>query len=126
MAKKILVVDDERDYVGLLTEILTAHGYEVRGAYNGRQAIDMVNDYFPDLIILDIKMPELNGLEAAKFFSSDERYRDIPFLMLTASDDFDDIKMGMSLGAVSHLVKPFKQEVMLALVDGLLSKKSTG
>ena len=123
MAQKILVVDDEHDYVALLSEILTSHGYEVRAAYDGQQAIDMVTKEKPDLIILDIKMPKLNGLEVGKFLGGDMRYEDIPFLMLTASNDFDDMKVGLKLGAISYLVKPFKQKVLLSLVDGLINKK---
>jgi len=125
MAKKILIVDDERDYVALLGEILTTHGYEVSLAYDGQQAIDMVSKDKPDLIILDIKMPRLNGWEVSKFLSNDTRYNNIPFLMLTACNDVDDIKSGMRLGAISYIAKPFKQEVLLALVDGLMNKKSS-
>ena len=120
MAKKILVVDDERDYVELLRNILTEHGFEVSSAYDGQEAIDAVGKVKPDLIILDIKMPRMNGYEVCKALGEHQQYRHIPFLMLTACGEFDDIKFGMELGPISYIVKPFKQEVLLALVQGLI------
>jgi len=123
MAKRILVVDDERDYVELLKNILVEHGYEVSAAYDGKEVMDKLKVEIPDLIILDIKMPGLDGYQVSKLLADDARYKDIPFLMLTACGDFDDIKSGMKSGAASYLVKPFKQEVLLALVQGLMDQK---
>jgi len=122
MKKKILVVDDEKDYVELIKNILTAHGYEVNIAYNGEEAMDAVNKEKPDLIILDIKMPKMNGYQVCELLGKDLRYRDIPFLMLTACGDAEEIKAGMKLGAVSYLVKPFKQTILLGLVQGLVDQ----
>jgi len=123
MAKKILIVDDERDYVELLSNILAIHGYEISVAYDGQEAMDALNNEIPDLIILDIKMPRLNGYEVCKLLANNARYKNIPFLILTACGEFDNVKLGIATAAVSYIVKPFKQEVLLGLVHGLIEQK---
>ena len=125
MKRKILVVDDEHEYVALLSDILTTHGYGVISAYDGQQALEIISKDKPDLIILDVKMPNMNGWEVGKIINSDTRYSHIPFLMLTACGEFDDIKKGMELGAVSYISKPFKRDTLLALVEGLISKATS-
>jgi DNA-binding response OmpR family regulator len=126
MAKKILVVDDEPGFVELLTGILAAKGYAVSGAYSGRQAITRVNQEMPDLIILDIKMPHMSGYDVCQILRAKERFNDIPIIMLTALVELDNVKTGMSLGAVSYISKPFEQNTLLTMIHGLIGPGSPG
>lgn len=120
MAKKILVVDDEPGFVELLAGILAAKGYSVSSASDGRQAITWVNQDMPDLIILDIKMPHMSGYDVCRILRDNKRFRDIPVIMLTAMAELDNVKTGMSLGAVSYISKPFEQNTLLAMIQGLI------
>lgn len=120
MPGKILVVDDEPGFVELLTELLTTSGYSVTSAGNGRQAIACVNNDLPDLMILDIKMPTMDGYEVCRLLRDDKRFMKIPVIMLTAMDELEDIKKGMSLGAVSYISKPFERNMLLAMIQGLV------
>jgi DNA-binding response OmpR family regulator len=120
MAKKILVVDDEPGFLELLTGILTDRGYAVSGAADGRQAITKVNQDIPDLIILDIKMPHMSGYDVCRILRDIGRYKDIPIIMLTAMTELDNVKTGMSLGAVSYISKPFEQNTLLAIINGII------
>ncbi|MGA2533086.1 MAG: response regulator [Candidatus Aminicenantales bacterium] len=120
MTKKILVVDDESDTVELLQARLEKNGYGVIVAYDGQEALDKTYQENPDLIILDIMLPKVDGYNVCKTLRSDEKYKAIPIVMLTARTLTQDIKMGMDLGAVSYVQKPFKPEVLLGIIQGLL------
>ncbi len=120
MAKKILVVDDAPGFVELLTDVLKAKEYDVVSASDGREAVNKAGKEIPDLIILDIKMPKMSGYEVCKILRDDTRYKDIPIIMLTALSDLEDVKTGMSLGAVSYISKPFEQNTLLTMIHGLI------
>ena len=120
MAKKILVIDDEPGFLELLTGILTDKGYAVSSAADGRQAITRVNQDIPDLMILDIKMPHMSGYDVCRILRGIERFKDIPIIMLTALTELDNVKTGMSLGAVSYISKPFAQNTLLTMIHGLI------
>jgi len=126
MAKKILVVDDEPGFVELLTGILAAKGYAVSSASDGRQAITMVNKDMPGLIILDIKMPHMSGYDVCRILRDNRSFKDIPIIMLTAMAELDNVKTGMSLGAVSYISKPFEQNTLLAMIHGLIGPGGEG
>jgi two-component system alkaline phosphatase synthesis response regulator PhoP len=118
--KKILVVDDEPNIVKTVESRLKASGYDVVAAYDGEECLDKVHQEKPDLIILDLMLPKLNGHEIHKKLKADNEYKDIPVVMLTASAELNDIKTGMETGADGYITKPFKAEVLLGIIQGLL------
>ena len=122
MAKKILVVDDEPLIVKLLQARLEKNGYSVVVAQDGQEALDKTYQENPDLIILDIMLPHIDGYYVCKVLRSDDKYKAIPIIMLTGRTLAQDIKMGMDLGAVSYVQKPFKPNVLLGIIEGLIKK----
>lgn len=120
MAKKILVVDDEPHVVKLLKARLEKNGYSVIVAHEGQEALDKTYQENPDLIILDIMLPYIDGYNVCKILRSDEKYKVIPIIMLTGRTLARDIKAGMDLGAVSYVQKPFNANVLLGLIHGLI------
>lgn len=116
--KKILVVDDEPNIVKLLESILKDEGYEVVIAFDGEEALNKVKETTPDLIILDITLPKVDGYGVCNILQADEKYKDIPIVFLTARGQVMDIKTGMELGAVSYISKPFNVKVLLGIIKG--------
>jgi len=112
----ILVVDDTAENLRLLASMLGAQGYEVRPVTNGRQALQAVERDPPDLILLDINMPEMNGYEVCKELKSRERSRDVPVIFLTALTDVTDKVRAFEVGGVDYVTKPFQVEEVLARV----------
>nr|HPM43716.1 response regulator [Candidatus Omnitrophota bacterium] len=108
MAKKILVVDDESGMTATLKEIFQSRGYHVSVANDGEEAISKMRSTSPDLVILDIVMPKMSGLEVARILRSDKSFREIPIVMLTARTDIEDTKEGLALGAAAYVAKPFR------------------
>lgn len=125
MARKILVVDDEPDIVHTSKSRLEDIGYQVVTAANGLEALDKVRSEKPNLIILDIRMPLLDGFEMFNRLREDKEHKDIPVIMVTASKDSESMKKGMDLGAVTYLTKPFNMDVLLGLVNTLLSGQTS-
>jgi len=123
MAKKILVVDDEPSIVSLLKARLEASQYEVITAKDGQEALEKTGQEKPDLIILDIMLPKIDGYMVASMLKSDENTRDIPIVMLTARNLAQDIKAGMESGAVSYVQKPFNSDVLLGMIPTLINQK---
>jgi len=117
MAKTILVVDDERHIVRLVQVNLERAGYEVATAYDGVEAIEAVQSELPDMIIMDVMMPRMDGFEALKELRANEQTKDIPVIMLTAKAQDADIFKGWSSGVDSYLTKPFNPRELLAFVD---------
>ncbi|MBP7056013.1 MAG: response regulator [Candidatus Omnitrophica bacterium] len=120
MAKKILVVDDESDMTATLKDIFQSRGYQVFVANDGEEAISKMRSMSPDLVILDIVMPKMSGLEVAKTLRSDKSFREIPIIMLTARTDIEDTKEGLALGAAAYVAKPFQTATLLGIVGGLI------
>lgn len=106
MYKKILVVDDEEYLVILLKDNLEFEGFTVMEAYNGEEALDKTYERQPDLIILDIGMPKLDGWEVCRRLKSDSRTRNIPIVILSALTQNEDIEKGKRLGAIRYFKKP--------------------
>jgi signal transduction histidine kinase len=104
---KILVVDDDADTVELLTKRLRAEGYHTSEAYDGEQALQQVEEYQPDLIILDIKMPKVDGYEVCRRLKRSEDTRLIPIVMLTVKSKIPDKVKGLDIGADDYIPKPF-------------------
>ena len=104
---RILAVDDEYINTQVIKSLLREE-YDVLTALNGQDAIDQVKRYMPDLILLDVMMPDINGFEVCKIIKADELYADIPIIFLTALDTHDGQLEGLELGAIDYLTKPIK------------------
>lgn len=113
----ILIVDDEPASRTLLTAMLTDAGYQVRAADGGELALATIADTRPNLILLDIRMPGMDGFEVCRRFKSRPDTRDIPLMFITASGDLDERVEGLRLGAVDFVTKPFQREELLARVQ---------
>ena len=119
MPQTVLIVDDEKRLVSLVESYLTQEGYRVATAFNGKQALEVAAKEKPDLIILDIMMPEMNGYE---FLRAHRAERDTPIIMLTAKVEDDDKIIGLELGADDYVVKPFKPRELMARVRNVLRR----
>lgn len=117
MAKRILVVDDERHIVRLVQVNLERAGYEVAVAYDGIQALEAMAQETPDMVILDVMMPRMDGFEVLKKLQANPDTRDIPIIMLTAKAQDADIFKGWSSGVSSYLTKPFNPRELLTFVE---------
>jgi two-component sensor histidine kinase len=124
MKANILIVDDMPDNLRLLDEMLAEQGFTVRAALNGPRALSTVQITPPDLILLDIKMPEMDGFEVCERLKADERTRDIPVIFISALQDVADKVKGFSLGAVDYITKPFQAEEVLARVHTHLALRN--
>lgn len=122
--KRILVVDDERDLVELISLNLQRNGYEVLHAHDGRMGLEIARKHLPDLVMLDLMMPGLTGQEVATRLKGDPQTASIPVIMLTARGEETDIIVGLSLGADDYVTKPFSMKVLLARVATVLRRKS--
>ncbi|TLS39145.1 response regulator transcription factor [Pseudalkalibacillus caeni] len=120
MSQKILVVDDELSIVTLLQFNLEKAGYEVVTAMDGREALEVAEKESPDLIVLDLMLPELDGLEVCKEMR--QRHIHTPILMLTAKDDEFDKVLGLELGADDYMTKPFSPREVVARVKAHLRR----
>ena len=121
---KILVVDDNVDNVELLTKRLRAMGYRTCEAYDGEQALARVETEDPDLIILDVMMPKIDGYEVCRRLKASDRTRMIPVLMLTAKREVPDKIRGLDIGADDYITKPFNPQELMARVRSLLARKN--
>lgn len=126
MAKKILVVDDERHIVRLVEVNLTRAGYDVVTAYDGVEALEKVKSEHPDMIVLDVMMPRMNGFEVLKRLQADPATQDIPVIMLTAKAQDADIFRGWSSGVSSYLTKPFNPRELLTFVERIFQSLEDG
>ena len=119
MSQTILIVDDEKRMVSLLQSYLEQEGYHVATANNGREALDVARREDPDLVVLDIMMPEMNGYE---FIRAHRAIKDTPIIMLTAKVEDDDKVIGLELGADDYVTKPFKPRELIARVRNVLRR----
>jgi len=124
--EKILIVDDTTDTVELLTKRLRADGYNTDAAYDGEEALEKVKEYAPDLIILDVMMPKIDGYEVCRRLSRFANRRHFRILMLTAKNEIQDKVRGFDTGADSYLAKPFDYKELKAMVKSLLSRIEAG
>ncbi len=120
--KKILVVDDEVDLVETLTFRLEANGYEVIKAHDGQAGLDMAKKEKPDLIILDLMLPRIDGYKVCRMLKFDEKYKKIPVILFTARAQESDKKMGQEVGAEAYITKPFDPQVLLTKIKELLKE----
>jgi DNA-binding response OmpR family regulator len=121
-AKKILVVDDEIDLVETLRFPLELEGYNVLVSHDGEDALNQARKEKPDLILLDLMLPKLDGYKVCRLLKFDERYKHIPILMLTAKTQEKDKILGMETGADEYITKPFEMDYLIEKVKAYLSK----
>lgn len=121
----ILVIDDEPDLVELVQFNLNKEGYEIIVAQDGRSGLEIALKLVPNLVVLDLMMPEMDGLEVCRQLRSDPRTRQIPIIMLTAKAAEADRIVGLELGADDYLTKPFSPRELVARVRALLRRASS-
>jgi DNA-binding response OmpR family regulator len=119
---KILVVDDEVDLVETLRFPLEMEGYNVLVSYNGEDALNQARKENPDLILLDLMLPKLDGYKVCRLLKFDERYKHIPILMLTAKTQQKDKLMGQETGADEYITKPFEIDELMKKIKVYLNK----
>lgn len=122
--ENILVVDDEKDILELVRYNLAKAGYEVQCAASGEAALDLLERSVPDLILLDLMLPGLDGLDVCRRLKQDERTRSVPVIMLTARGEDADIVAGLELGADDYITKPFSPRVLVARIRAVLRRRS--
>jgi two-component system alkaline phosphatase synthesis response regulator PhoP len=126
MKSKILVVDDEKDILELVGLILSEEGMEVLQALDGLSALEIARKEKPDLILLDIMMPEIDGWEVLKILKIEEETKNIPVAMLTCKTETRDKVLGIQEGAIDYITKPFAPEDLLVRVQDMLAKQKEG
>ena len=124
MAKKILAVDDEKHIVRLVEITLQREGYEVVTASNGAEALEKVATEKPDLVIMDVMMPEMDGLQALQKLKDDPATASVPVIMLTAKAQDSDVFQGWKSGADLYLTKPFNPQELMTFVRRIFADQS--
>jgi PleD family two-component response regulator len=117
----LLLVDDTPNNLRLLSAMLTEQGYEVRRVVNGQMALKTAQANPPDLILLDIKMPDMNGYEVCQRLKVDPVTRDIPVIFISALDEVLDKVKAFAVGGVDYITKPFSEEEVFARVENILT-----
>lgn len=112
-AVRILIIDDYQNLVELMALRLRAEGYEVLTAFDGMQGLQLARTKNPDLIILDVLLPKMDGFKVCRLLKFDERFRKTPIIMLTSRASDIDRQMGMSMGADAYFLKPYDPSVLL-------------
>ncbi len=118
--KRILVVDDEQQLIKAVQIRLEQAGYEVISANDGMEALIKARRDKPDLILLDLMLPKMDGYKVSALLKRDEKYKNIPIIMLTARSQESDEKLGLEVGANAFITKPFQHKVVLAKIKELL------
>ena len=120
MSKKILRVEDEVDLVAMLKVRLEAGGYDVIFAYDGQAGLDMAKKEKPNLILLDLMLPKIDGYQICGMLKQDKEYAHIPIVILSARAQESEIRLGKELGADEYITKPFEPSVLLAKIIELI------
>lgn len=122
--KKILIVDDEQDIVESLKFVLENCSYTCYCAYNGEDGLKLAREISPDLIILDVMMPRINGYKISRLLKFDAKYKNIPILMVTARSQEEDKLIGEETGADEYITKPFDLDEVVKIVQKYLETES--
>jgi len=118
--KRILIVDDEDDLRSMLKFRLEATGYEVDEAADGQEGLDKARTAWPDLVILDLMLPKIDGFKVCRMLKFDEKHKHKPIIMFTARAQEKDKMIGKEMGADAYITKPFEPDVLLAKIKALL------
>lgn len=119
--KKILIVEDEESLLKLESILLSSKGYEVKGVADGQAALDAVETMRPDLILLDVMLPEIDGFEVCRRIKADDATKQIPVIMLTAKKSREDMARGEQVGADWYITKPFKSAMVIETIQRFIS-----
>jgi len=120
--KRILIVDDEEGIIKLVKMYLEHHQYEVIAANDGQEGLDKAKDEKPDLIVLDLMLPKMDGYKVCGLLKRDTRYAKIPIILFTAKAQEKDAKLGEEVGADAYITKPFEPEVLLSKIEELIGE----
>lgn len=120
--KRALIVDDDPMIVKLQSMILTRAGYEIDSAANGQEGIDRAAATAPDVVLLDVMMPDIDGLEVTRRLKADPRTAAIPVVLVSARTESEDVAAGRAAGAADYLRKPFDPDDLVALLDRLVAR----
>ncbi|MBR5304242.1 MAG: response regulator [Candidatus Gastranaerophilales bacterium] len=115
--KKILIVDDERDIVETLSFMLKAKGFDCICAYDGEEGLNLAKTVNPDMVILDVMMPKINGYKICRLLKFDNKYKNIPIMMVTARSQDEDKIIGEETGADEYITKPFEFSEVLEKIN---------
>jgi len=121
MGKKILLIEDEKDLSKAIGFRLEANGYTVISSYDGQDGYEKAKKEKPDLIILDLMLPKMDGYKVCALLKSDARYSKIPIIIFTARAQDEDMKMAKDAGANAYITKPFEPETLLSKIKELLN-----
>jgi DNA-binding response OmpR family regulator len=121
--RTVMIVDDSRTIAWILRETLESLGYRVRCAYSGEDALDMIEARNPDLVILDVMLPHMDGLEVLSRIKGSAETCSIPVIMLTANGNSEDVLTGYRLGADYYIIKPFKQSELIHGIQLVLGRE---
>jgi len=124
LKKHILIIEDEPDIAELLEYNLKTAGYRTTKANNGEIGLEKARDAYPDLILLDLMLPGLHGLDVCRILKADKETEIIPIIMLTALGDEDDIVKGLEIGADDYVTKPFSFQILLARLKSVLRRQN--
>ena len=120
--KRILVVDDDEDIVKLVRMYLEHHRYEVATANDGQEGLEKAKAEKPDLIVLDLMLPKMNGYKVCGLLKKDTKYAKTPVILFTAKAQEKDVKLGEDVGADAYITKPLEPEILLAKIEELLEE----
>ena len=124
--QSVLVVEDEEDIMEVIRFNLEKEGYEVNQALSGEKALQVIENNLPSLILLDLMLPGINGLDLCRIFKQNDRTKAIPVIMLTAKSEDADIVAGLEMGAEDYITKPFSPRVLVARVRTILRRRERG
>lgn len=123
-SRKIVYIEDDPEMIDLVNMILNRRGYEVKGAHGGRQGVDLVNQERPDLVLLDLMMPDLDGWDVYHQLKADEETQNIPVIVITAKAQAIDRVLGLHIAKVDdYISKPFRPQELLESIDRVLRTK---
>ena len=122
--KLILCIEDEQEMIDLIRLILSRHGFDVRGATGGKEGLEIIRKEHPDLILLDLMMPEMDGWEVYQQMKADETIKNIPVIIVTAKAQSIDKVLGLHIAKVDdYISKPFSPQELLSSIESVLDKK---
>ena len=124
--QSVLVVEDEEDIMEVIRFNLEKEGYEVNQALSGEKALQVIENNLPNLVLLDLMLPGINGLDLCRIFKQNDRTKAIPVIMLTAKSEDADIVAGLEMGAEDYITKPFSPRVLVARVRTILRRRESG
>lgn len=123
LKETILIVDDEEDIVELIKYNLGNEGYSILTAFSGEEAIKIAKQFQPDLIVLDLMLPGINGLDVTKYLKNNQKTSHIPIVMVTAKGEESDIVLGLEMGANDYVSKPFSPKVLIARIRSIFRRR---